>query len=78
MRDDIKVKTEGEPMLFVMEYVGGPRDDPDSFKLWVCRGERKGCKKRRMKTNRHCADCYLPDEDDTLEQIKSKMMRGDA
>lgn len=72
-------KKEGEAdLLFVMEYVGGPKDDPDSFKLWVCRGEKKGCKKRRLKTKRHCADCYLPSEDDTLEEIKTKMMRGDA
>lgn len=67
-----------EEMLFILEYVGGPKDDPDSFKLYACRGEKKGCKKRRLKLHRHCADCFLPSEDDTLEEVKKKLMRGDA
>lgn len=76
MRDD--VKNDDAPMLFILEYIMGPNDDPDSYKLYACRGEKKGCKKRRLKTKRHCADCYLPDEDDTLEEVKNKMMRGNA
>lgn len=68
-----------EPELdFIMEYVGGPSRDPNSYQLWACRGARKGCTKRVLKTKRHCQDCYLPNMDDTLGEIMRRLERGDA
>lgn len=67
-----------EPELeFIMEWVG-PGKGPDAYQMWACRGERKGCKKRVLKTKRHCADCVLPDMEDTLGEIIKRLERGDA
>lgn len=69
-------------MEFILEWVGrsGTAHDnnPENYQLWACRGEKKGCKKRIHKTKRHCADCVLPDENSTLEQVQKMLERGDA
>lgn len=63
---------------FILEYIGGPKDAEDSYQLWACRGENKGCKKRQFKTHRHCADCVLPDPKDTVGEVAKRISRGDA
>lgn len=66
------------PLLVIMEKVGAGRS-PENFKLWVCRGEGRGCKRNRYRTTKkHCEDCYEPAETDTIEQVMQKMKRGNA
>lgn len=66
-----------EPKLeMILEYVG-PGKGPDAYQLWACRGEAKGCRKHQRK-KRHCANCILPDENDTLEEVMTRLKRGDA
>lgn len=74
---ELKDVDPAAPMDFILEWIG-PGKDADDYQLWACRGVKKGCKKRRLKTHRHCENCFLPDESDTLEEIKEKMIRGDA
>jgi trimethylamine:corrinoid methyltransferase-like protein len=63
---------------FILEYIGGPSRDPNSYQMWACRGAKKGCKKRVKKTKRHCADCVLPDMEDTVGEVMKRLERGDA
>ena len=60
----------------ILEYVG-PGKGPEAYQLWACRGEKKGCDKHKKK-NKHCADCILPAETDTLEEVVKRLGRGDA
>ena len=66
-----------EPKLtMILEYVG-PGKGPDAYQLWACRGEKKGCKKKQRK-NKHCADCFLPNENATIGEVEKRINRGDA
>lgn len=62
----------------ILEYIGGPSRDPNSYQLWACRGAKKGCKKRVNKTKRHCQDCVLPDMTDTIVEVMKRIERGNA
>lgn len=69
---------EPEPELeLILEWVG-PGKEPEDYRLYACRGVRKGCKRRVLKTHRHWADCVLPDLDDTIGEIQKRLQRGDA
>jgi hypothetical protein len=68
---------KGPELELILEWVG-PGKGPDAYQLWACRGERKGCKKRVLKTKRHCADCVLPNLDDTVGEVMKRLKRGDA
>lgn len=61
----------------ILEYVG-PGKGPEAYQLWACRGIGKGCNRRVKKTKRHCADCFLPDENDTIGEVAKRLQRGDA
>lgn len=60
----------------ILEYVG-PGKGPDAYQMWACRGEKKGCRKKQRKS-KHCADCFLPDENSTLGEVVDRIERGDA
>lgn len=61
----------------ILEYVG-PGKGPDAYQLWACRGESKGCSKKRKK-QKHCAECVAcHDMRETLEELLQRMERGDA
>lgn len=70
-------KAQDAELETILEWVG-PGRGPEAYQMWVCRGEKKGCKKRRLKTKRHCSDCFLPDEKQTLDQVIKQRDRGDA
>jgi len=60
----------------ILERVG-PGNRPDAFLMWACRGARKGCPKK-LKKRKHCPDCILPDQNDTLGEVLDRINRGDA
>lgn len=60
----------------ILEYVG-PGKDAAAYQLWACRGKKKGCNKF-LRRKKHCKDCILPDESDTLEEVTKRLERGDA
>lgn len=62
----------------IMERIK-PGSDPDCFAMWACRGAGRGCKRNSHRDKKvHCADCVLADENETLEQLKTRLKRGDA
>ncbi len=63
---------------FILERIK-QGDTVDCFQMWACRGEGKGCKRNRHREkSKHCEDCILPDENETLENLKARLKRGDA
>lgn len=65
-------------LTFIMERVGTGNTAAD-FVLFGCRGESKGCSRNKYRNSKvHCADCIEADPNETLEQFKTRLERGDA
>jgi len=65
-------------VLFILERIK-PGKTPDCFQMWACRGAGKGCKRNATRAvAKHCDDCILPDENETVENVKKRLDRGDA
>lgn len=69
--------SDNPKLTMIPEYVG-PGKGPDAYQLWACRGEKKGCKRHVKKTKRHCPDCFLPDDKETVGEVVKRLERGDA
>lgn len=52
----------------------------DCFRLYACRGEGRGCPRNKYRTQKKpCDDCVPAlDENETLENFKKRLERGDA
>ena len=69
--------SEARPKLqMILERVG-PGNSAAHFRLWACRGARKGCPKKRKK-HKHCPDCIETHDQQTLGEVYDKVMKGDA
>lgn len=54
-------------------------DEPSSFQLWACRGEGRGCRRNSFRTHKkHCEDCVLARDDETIQQLMTRIQRADA
>ncbi len=70
------MESRAPKLTMILEYVG-PGRGPEAYQLWACRGAAKGCRKHELK-KRHCKDCVLPDQNDTLGDVATRLERGDA
>ena len=70
------METRAPKLTMILEWVG-PGKGPEAYQLWACRGEKKGCRKKQRKM-KHCADCFLPDANDTIGEVEKRINRGDA
>lgn len=62
----------------ILERIG-PGADAENFRLWACRGAGRGCKRNLdRRDSKPCDDCVLPDENETLGDLKKRLDRGDA
>lgn len=65
-------------LQFILERVK-PGNTDDCFKMWACRGEGRGCSRNRYrKQKKHCADCVMADEKETIGDLQRRLRRGDA
>ena len=63
---------------FIMERVK-PGRTADCFQMWACRGAGRGCARNKYRERKkHCADCVLAHENETLEHLHKRLARGDA
>ena len=62
----------------ILERIG-PGTAPENFQMWACRGEGRGCTRNlHRKSAKHCQDCVLADENETIGDLQKRMKRGDA
>lgn len=65
-------------LKMILERIG-PGSGPENFQMWACRGEGRGCKRNTHRNAaKHCEDCFLPDENETLGDLQKRLKRGDA
>lgn len=64
-------------IVFIMERVGEGQK-ADSFMLYACRGEGKGCQRNKFRAaKKHCADCLPADNpNETLADFRARLQRG--
>lgn len=56
-----------------------PGNDPECFRLYICRDKEPHCAaQRKSNPTKACASCVRPDESLTLEQVIAQLQRGDA
>lgn len=54
-------------------------DSPSCFQLWVCQGEGRGCKRNKFRSaKKHCDDCVLARDEETLGDLVERVQRGNA
>lgn len=62
----------------IMERVA-EGNDASCFKLYACRGAGKGCTRNKYRERKiHCPDCVEARNEETLEQLESRLRGGDA
>lgn len=69
----------GKPTIsLILERIGSGNTTAD-FRLWACRGEGRGCARNKHRTSaKHCDDCVATIVSETLEELQSRLDRGDA
>lgn len=60
-----------------------PGKRPECFRLWACRGARKGCTLQQQRSKRgkgkRCSECVpCDDEQETLGHLVDRLNRGEA
>lgn len=54
-------------------------NSPSSFQMWACQGEGRGCTRNKFRTRKkHCEDCVLARDEETLGELKERIRRGNA
>jgi len=66
-------------LKLIMERVGHHGRASNSFVMWACRGEGRGCKRNLHRSDaKHCEDCVRADENETVGDLHNRLKRGDA
>lgn len=54
-------------------------DEPSCFRMWACQGEGRGCRRNKFRSmKKHCDDCVLARNEETLGELMERIRRGNA